>query len=375
MHHVSLRCDACGADHAPDMKTLECRDCGGPLDAEYTAQGASLDVAGYAAAMPFSDAGSMPTLGEGSTPVVGLAEMGRALGLERFDAKLEYMNPTGSYKDRGTVVMLAVAHELGVREVVEDSSGNAGASVAAYSARAGIKAHIFAPATAPAAKLRQIRVYGAEVHSIEGPREAATDAAVAFCNENDLVYASHAWSPFFFEGTKTFAFETARHYGGEPPAHIVFPVGNGGLFLGAWRGFEELLAAGHIDRMPRLHAVQAANVMPIAAGFMGLAWEKAGMQPTMAGGISVAAPARGAQVVDVIRRANGAAVAVDEDEISAMQRALARDEGIFAEPTSAAAFAGIRQLMEDGVIAPGESVLVPVTGFGLKDEVRFDPGR
>ena len=190
--------------------------------------------------------------------------------------------------------MLAVAHELGVREVVEDSSGNAGASVAAYSARAGIKAHIFAPATAPAAKLRQIRVCGAEVHSIEGPREAATDAAVAFCNENDLVYASHAWSPFFFEGTKTFAFETARHYGGEPPAHIVFPVGNGGLFLGAWRGFEELLAAGHIDRMPRLHAVQAANVMPIAAGFMGLAWEKAGMQPTMAGGISVAAPARAA---------------------------------------------------------------------------------
>ena len=375
MHHVSLRCGACGADHAPDMKTLECRDCGGPLDAEYTAQGASLDVAGYAAAMPFSDAGSMPTLGEGGTPVVGLAEMGRALGLERFDAKLEYMNPTGSYKDRGTVVMLAVAHEMGVREVVEDSSGNAGASVAAYSARAGIKAHIFAPATAPAAKLRQIRVYGAEVHSIEGPREGATDAAVAFCNENDLVYASHAWSPFFFEGTKTFAFETARHYEGEPPAHIVFPVGNGGLFLGAWRGFTELIDAGYIDRMPRLHAVQAANVMPITAGFMGLAWDKADMQPTMAGGISVAAPARGAQVVDVTRRANGAAVAVDEDEISAMQRALARDEGIFAEPTSAAAFAGIRRLMEDGVIAPGESVLVPVTGFGLKDEVRFDPER
>ena len=375
MHHVSLRCGACGADHAPDMKTLECRDCGGPLDAEYTAQGASLDVAGYAAAMPFSDAGSMPTLGEGGTPVVGLAEMGRALGLERFDAKLEYMNPTGSYKDRGTVVMLAVAHEMGVREVVEDSSGNAGASVAAYSARAGIKAHIFAPATAPAAKLRQIRVYGAEVHSIEGPREGATDAAVAFCNENDLVYASHAWSPFFFEGTKTFAFETARHYEGEPPAHIVFPVGNGGLFLGAWRGFTELIDAGYIDRMPRLHAVQAANVMPITAGFMGLSWDKADMQPTMAGGISVAAPARGAQVVDVTRRANGAAVAVDEDEISAMQRALARDEGIFAEPTSAAAFAGIRRLMEDGVIAPGESVLVPVTGFGLKDEVRFDPER
>ena len=373
MPHVSLVCGSCGADHASDMRTLECRDCGGPLDVEYTAQGTSISISGYDVPMPFHDAASMPTLGEGGTPVVRLTELGGALGMERLDAKLEYMNPTGSYKDRGTVVMLAVAREIGVGEVVEDSSGNAGASVSAYSARAGIRAHIFAPATAPAAKLKQIRVYGAEVHSIEGPREAATEAAVSFCKANDLVYASHAWSPFFFEGTKTFAFETTGHYGGEPPAHIVFPVGNGGLFLGAWRGFTELLAGGHIDRMPRLHAVQAANVMPIAAGFMDRPWDKAGMQPTMAGGISVAAPARGAQVVDVIRRANGAAVAVDEEEISAMQRALARDEGIFAEPTAAAAFAGVRRLMEDGVMAPGESVLVPVTGFGLKDEVRFDP--
>lgn len=375
MHHVNLLCGACWADHAPDMKTLECRRCAGPLDAEYTGNGASLDVAGYDVAMPFSDTASMPTLGEGDTPVMGLAKLGGALGLEQLDAKLEYMNPTGSYKDRGTVVMLAVAREQGVEEVVEDSSGNAGASVSAYSARAGIRAHIFAPATAPAAKLRQIRVYGAEVHSIEGPREAATEAAMSFCERRDLVYASHAWSPFFFEGTKTFAFETARQYGGEPPAHIVFPVGNGGLFLGAWRGFTELLSGGHIDRIPRLHAVQAANVMPIAAGFIGRSWDKAGMQPTMAGGISVAAPARGAQVVDVVRKADGAAVTVDEAEISAMQRALARDEGIFAEPTSAAAFAGVRRLIEDGVIAPGESVLVPVTGFGLKDEVRFDPDR
>ncbi len=375
MRHVRLVCGACGAGHAPDMKTLGCRDCSGPLDAEYDGQDATLDVAGYDVAMPFSDAASMPTLGEGDTPVVELAELGGALGLERLDAKLEYMNPTGSYKDRGTVVMLAVAREQGVTEVAEDSSGNAGASVSAYAARAGIKAHIFAPATAPAAKLRQIRVYDAEVHSIEGPREAATEAAMSFCEERDLVYASHAWSPFFFEGTKTFAFETAGQYGGEPPAHIVFPVGNGGLFLGAWRGFNELLDAGHVDGIPRLHAVQASNVMPIAADFMCREWDKAGMQPTMAGGISVAAPARGAQVVDVVRKANGDAVAVDEYEISAMQRALARDEGIFAEPTSAAAFAGVRRLMEDGVISPGESTLVPVTGFGLKDEVRFDADR
>ena len=183
MRHVRLVCGACEADHAPDMKTLECRRCPAPLDAEYTGMGATLDVAGYDVAMPFSDAASMPTLGEGGTPVMWLAKLGAALGLDRLDAKLEYMNPTGSYKDRGTVVMLAVAREQGVEEVVEDSSGNAGASVSAYSARAGIRAHIFAPATAPAAKLKQIRVYGAEVHSIEGPREAATEAAMSFCEQ------------------------------------------------------------------------------------------------------------------------------------------------------------------------------------------------
>ena len=304
--------------------------------------------------------------------MVELPKLGEALGLSHLDVKLEFMNPTGSYKDRGTAVMLTAAREMGICEVVEDSSGNAGASVSAYAARAGIRAHVFAPATAPAAKVKQIRVYGAEVHSIEGSREDTTEAAIAFYQENGLVYASHAWSPFFFEGTKTFAFEVAGRYDGDPPDHVVFPVGNGGLYLGAWRGFRELLDAGDIGRMPRLHAVQAANVMPIAARFMGGGWSPADMEPTIAGGISVAAPARGAQVVDVLRRVNGSAVVVSEAEISAAQQALARGEGIFAEPTSAAAFAGLRQLIAERVIAPGDRALVPITGFGLKDEVRFE---
>ncbi len=372
MSHVSLRCESCGAAHPSNMDILGCHGCGCPLDVEYTAAGPSVPIAGYDVRMPFHEPAATLSLGEGNTPVVELSKIGEALGIKRLDVKLEFMNPTGSYKDRGTAVMLSVARELGIREIVEDSSGNAGASVSAYAARSGIKAHIFAPASAPAAKLKQIRVYGAEVHAIEGSRDDTTDAAIAFYKRNGLVYASHAWSPFFFEGTKTFAFEVARRYGGEPPSHVVFPVGNGGLFLGAWRGFSELLDDGRIGRMPRLHAVQAANAMPITARSRGGGWSQADAQPTIAGGISVAAPARGGQVVDVLRRANGTAVAVAETEIASMQKALARDEGIFAEPTSAAALAGIHHLAAEGVIAPGDSVLAPITGFGLKDEVRFD---
>ena len=350
MRNVSLRCGACGAAHAPDMHTLECRDCGGPLDVEYTATGTTVPVAGYDVRMPFHDAASMPSLGEGDTPVVGLAELGGALGLKRLDAKLEYMNPTGSYKDRGTVVMLAVARELGVGEVVEDSSGNAGASVSAYSARAGIRAHIFAPATAPAAKLRQIRVYGAEVHSIEGPREAATEAAVAFSNENDLVYASHAWSPFFFEGTKTFAFETARHYGGRAPRpHRIpgrkrrtLPRGVARLHVSCWTPGTSTGFRGSTPFRPPTSCPSppASWAAPGTRRACSRPWRVAYRSvPRRAGHRSWMLYAGQTE-----RRSPST-----RSEISAMQRALARDEGIFAEPTSAAAFAGVRRLMKDGV--------------------------
>ena len=342
MRNVSLRCGACGAAHAPDMHTLECRDCGGPLDVEYTATGTTVPVAGYDVRMPFHDAASMPSLGEGDTPVVGLAELGGALGLKRLDAKLEYMNPTGSYKDRGTVVMIAVARELGVGEVVEDSSGNAGASVSAYSARAGIKAHIFAPATAPAAKLRQIRVYGAEVHSIEGPREAATEAAVAFSNENDLVYASHAWSPFFFEGTKTFAFEAAGIMRESPQptscsrsATAACSSARGAASVNCWTAGTSTGFRGST----RCRRRTSCPLPPASWAALGTRrgcsrpWRVAyRSQPRLAGRRSSMSYAGQTE-----RRSPST-----RSEISAMQRALARDEGVFAEPTSAAAFAGVQ---------------------------------
>ena len=355
MNTHTLQCTACSRYHSPDMRTLHCQECASPLVVAYPS-----DAEPTLGTPPVS-------LGEGNTPVVPLPTIADSLGLTSLYAKLEFSTPTGSFKDRGTAVMLSVAREFGVDELVEDSSGNAGASVAAYAARCGIKAHIFAPDSAPETKLRQIKVYGAELHLVPGPREAAAEAAVAFCEERDLVYASHNLSPYFLEGTKTFVHELSTDFSDKPPDHIVMPVGNGSLFLGTWIGLRELQGQGVIDTLPKLHVVQAEAVMPIVAAFRGHTWTPDPGSRTIAGGISVSDPPRLAHVLSVLRESGGDAVAIPDSEIKSWQSRLAQSEGLFCEPTSAAAFAGLPALIASGVIHPSDSVLVPITGSGLKD--------
>lgn len=371
MSHIVLRCPSCDASHAPGMERLECGDCGAPLEVGYLDRGASAPASTERATLkvpsPLHDQASALTLGEGNTPCIKLDSVGRKLGIERLYAKLEFLNPTGSFKDRGTAVMMSAAREHGVAEVVEDSSGNAGASVSAYAARAGIKAHVFAPASAPPAKLQQIRVYGAQAHLIEGSREKTTAAAVEYARRHSLVYASHALSPYFLEGTKTFAYEVAAQLAGRLPEHIVFPVGNGSLYIGTFRGFEELREAGAIARLPRLHCVQSDAVKPVASAFAGREWGPGDARPTVAGGIAVAAPPRLDRMVSILQATEAEATTVSEGQIKRWQRLLAEEEGIFAEPTSAAAFVGVENLAAQGAFGANETVLVPVTGFGLKD--------
>ena len=369
MSHFTLRCGRCDRRYAADMTTLACITCNLPIDVAYDASAPRLLCGRHDMPLPLLDAASAPTLGEGDTPLVDLPTVAREVGLDHLLGKLEFVNPTGSYKDRGAAVMMAVAREMNVTEIVEDSSGNAGAAVSAYAARFGIKANIFAPANAPAAKISQIRVYGAKVHSIEGSREDTTAAAVAFYKEKNIVYASHAWSPYFLEGTKAFAYEIVDQIDGLVPDHVIFPVGNGGLLLGAYTGFRDLYEAGHIGGIPQLHAVQALGVMPLVAGMADHEWKATAATPTVAGGISVVAPVRGAQVIDTLTATGGSAVAVLDDNILTMQRLLAYGEGIFTEPTSAAAFAGLDLLVRDGSIKRGDLTVVAVTGFGLKDKL------
>ena len=368
MSHIELVCVECGSSHEADMIALSCQSCGSPLDVGYRdADAHTMTFADLRMPVPFHSDSPTVTMGEGSTPLVALPSVEETLGLGgvRVVAKLEFMNPTGSFKDRGTSTMLTVAMEHGVRAVVEDSSGNAGASVSAYAARAGIAAHVFAPESAPEAKIGQIRVYEAETHPTPGPREASTEAAVDFQRRHDMVYASHNLSPYFVEGTKTFAYEIATQMA-TAPDHIVIPVGNGSLLLGAWKAYREL-----IER--RVSSLKCRSCTPSrprrSCHWRPSLWELTGSlaRPPSLERIAVGSPPRLRQALRAIRESGGTSIAVTDASIVRWQKLLAAREGIFAEPTSAAAFAGLELMAERSIVKRGEVALVPVTGFGLKD--------
>ncbi|MBM4437227.1 MAG: pyridoxal-phosphate dependent enzyme [Actinobacteria bacterium] len=359
---------------------LTCPTCGGPLDARTALPDLSCGLSPivdaraqgiwrYRAGLALAPDAEAVTLGEGSTPVAPLGAWARAHGLGRVWAKLEYLAPTGSFKDRGAAVVVTALASRGVGRVLEDSSGNAGAAIAAYGARAGLPVTVFVPALAPEAKLRQIAAYGAEVRRISGTREDVAAAAESAARTPGVAYASHSRDPMFLEGTKTFAFELVERFGPDLPEHLVFPVGNGGLLLGAYKGLCELQQAHLTLRMPRLHLAQAAGCAPLVEAIARGATEPVAVAraPTIAGGVEVGAPVRGAQVLAAVRATHGAAVALEERDIRAARDELARVEGLYLEPTAALAFAAVPRLVAQGVIAPTAAVLVPATGGGLKD--------
>lgn len=374
MSHTYLICNRCDSrDAAPNA--LWCDGCEGPLDVSYHSPPRGLDASNGLSGvwrwwdrMPLHEEGNLISLGEGGTPCLHLKRSGASLGLRHLYAKVEYANPTGSFKDRGTAVMLSMVRELGFSEAVDDSSGNAGASLGAYAARGGLQAVVFVPAAASPFKMSQIGFYGAELRPVEGPREGVTSAAREYVAERGAFYASHNWSPYFIEGMKSFAYEAVREV---PRAidHVVVPVGNGSLVVGPAKGFAELVREGPVRRMPRFHAIQSSSCMPVVAEWQGQLWTSDLLRPTVAGGIAVSTPPRGAQTVEILQSTGGTAVAVAEESIVRWQSAMARDEGLFMEPTSAAAFAGLEFLVSHGTVRPEDVVLVPVTGFGLKDKL------
>ncbi|RNG17924.1 threonine synthase [Streptomyces botrytidirepellens] len=297
------------------------------------------------------------SLGEGCTPLV---EKDWGGGRVRF--KLEWFSPTGSFKDRGTSVMISLLAQRGVREVIEDSSGNGAASVAAYCAAAGIRARILAPESTSPAKVLQSRAYGADVQLVPGDRDAT--AAEALRQSAATYYASHNWHPFFLQGTKTLAYELWEDLGFAAPDAVVTVAGAGSTVLGCDLGFGELLAAGQIARRPRLLVAQPANCAPIHAAFHGETAAPA-FSPTIAEGTAIREPVRLPEVVSAIRRSDGDMAAVPEDAIVAAVRRLAA-MGLYAEPTSATAAAAIDVFRARGAIRPGETTVVLLTGSGLK---------
>ena len=322
----------------------------------------SRGLARYRRTFPLGEAPFI-SLGEGGTPLSQLALPGRTIYL-----KNEQLNPTGSFKDRGTSVLISALTAEGVTQAVEDSSGNAGASFAAYASRAGWGAKVFVPDYAAGPKRKQIEAYGAEVVRVLGPRSAATEAALAEVKAGS-VYASHVYLPHGMAGMATIAFELYEQLGQQPGA-ILLPVGQGSLLLGLYRGFQALRRAGRIDDLPKLIAVQAMACAPLWAVFTGGASQLQWVQEreTVAEGIRSLRPLRGDEVLAAIRDSAGQVVAVEDEQIMAGRDELAR-HGFFVEPTSAVVWPAFQKLQAD---LPNPIVLV-LTGSGMKDPRNVSP--
>lgn len=298
------------------------------------------------------------TLGEGMTPIVALDE--------DTLLKMDYFMPTLSFKDRGAAVLVAHAAAIGVESVVQDSSGNAGNSVAAYCARAGIACEIFVPEGTSPAKIAMIKSHGATVTIVPGSRDRCAEVCRAKVAEGGAYYASHVFNPFFYEGTKTYIYEVWEELG-RMPAHIFVPLGNGTLFIGIVKGLEELLAAGLIAKMPRIIAVQSEHCDPIARAWEDGAPEPARITPlpTLAEGIAIGVPARGAEILEYIYKCGAKVVTAPEDRILKAREALA-SKGIYCEHTSAATYAAyLDQRDRHGRLSDS---LIPMCGAGLKSD-------
>lgn len=357
---MELRCVHCRGS-APERASA-CPACGGPLDLDGFVPVA--DPTGwsgggvwrYANVLPVAKADAV-SIGEGGTALRKLDALG-------VTAKMEGHNPTGSFKDRGATLVVSKAKALGAQVLVEDSSGNAGTSVAAYAARGGLKAHIVSPDSIMKAKADAITMLGATLERVGGPRAAVTRRAVELARHEGAYWASHVMTPWFIQGTKTAAFEVREEAGPAAFDVVVTPVGNGTLLLGLARGYGELVAAGLEPRVPRLVAAQPSGCSPVVDALDG----QGPTEPhnALADGTQIPHPPRLKQLAEAVRQSGGAAVRVDEAATRDAVRALAA-AGVPVEPTSALALAGTVALRAAGQIARDDRVLLMLTGRSKGD--------
>lgn len=313
----------------------------------------------YGAALPVAIPSPL-SLGEGCTPLV----QGR-FGDVNCRFKLEWFSPTGSFKDRGASVLISFLKQQGITAVVEDSSGNGGAAIAAYGAAAGMAVTIVTPASTQPSKLAQIQAYGAQIVLVPGPREATEDAAIKLAEET--FYASHNWHPMFLQGTKTLGYEIWEDLGFQAPDNIIIPSSAGSNVLGCHIAFAELMRQGEISKLPRIFVSQPKNCAPLHASFQAGAdgFVETEFAPTIAEGTAIKQPIRLRQMLEALRETDGGTVAVTEEEIVDAAFALAR-QGLYVEPTSAHAAAGLHTLVAQNLIHRDDETVVVLTGTGLK---------
>ncbi|MDH5506809.1 MAG: pyridoxal-phosphate dependent enzyme [Anaerolineae bacterium] len=358
------KCSNCGQAYGDTGAAYRCPTCNGiyGIDGSLSYDPSRIDskrpgMWRYDHSFGLPEGAPVVTLGEGDTPLVEMADMGKEVFF-----KLEYLNPTGSFKDRLAAPLVSFLRARGVTAAVEDSSGNAGAAFAAYAGRAGITAKVFVPGYASGPKRNQIEAYGAQVVPVDGPRSAAAEAALRTVEQDGETYASHAYLPFGLAGLATIAYELVEQLGKAPGA-VIAPVGHGSLLLGLTKGFSAMKQAGIIGALPKMIGVQARACAPLWAvstmGVQGLGWVTEG--ETAAEGVRVLRPIHGDALMQVMGEFNGEFTAVDEEAILTGRDALAR-RGFFVEPTSAIVWQALAESMDN---LP-EPIVVILTGSGLK---------
>ncbi len=345
-------CKRCGFSDELSRYYWRCPRCGAPLDLSYEVKWSprGTGVSRYSSMLPI-DPGYL--LGEGNTPLIS-----RDISGHRIYFKLEYLNPSGSFKDRGTSLSLYLAKKLGYKIVVEDTSGNTGISVATYASALGLRAKIYMPRTAPRGKKAVVEMLGAEVIET-GSRHEASIRVLEAINQPSIFYVAHTWSPLYISGAETIAYEVYEQ--GFRKGTVVIPIGSGGLFLGIVRGFTNLVELGLLDDMPQIIGVQGYSVHPVYRELYGRSHKGSS---NLADGIMVPNPPRLTEIVSLIKKYKWGIVLVGNNEITNALKNLYR-MGFIVEPTSAAALAGFYKALRQGLVT-GENILIPLTGSGLK---------
>jgi threonine synthase len=382
---AALVCVKCGRRYGA-LEHLVCPDCGldGILDVQYDydrlrtslrqqplkARDQS-DIFRYADLLPLEQT-PPEMLKVGWTPLYRFASLGRAVGVENLFVKDDTVNPSGSLKDRASAVGIAMAIESGSAAVACASTGNAASSLAVLAASAGVASYIFVPETIPAAKLYQIGACASKVFRVKGTYENAFDVATDAVGRWGWYNRNCAINPYLVEGKKTCSLEVFEQLGYRVPDWVVVSVGDGCIISGQWKAFWELKMLGETAAFPKMLAVQASGCRPIVDAFHASADVSPVDACTLADSIRVGRPRNWRKALRAIRESGGSAVAVTDDEIVSAMLLLGRKAGIFAEPAGAAGFAGLRKAVQEGIIAKRETVVVLVTGSGLKDPASLE---
>ena len=376
----TLQCIRCGKDHKLTDTKYNCTSCGGNLQVLYDynlikkrlnydvlKDNPERSIWRYLDILPVTSIKNVPPVQVGWTPLYRAEKLGAEVGVPNLYIKDDGRNPSASFKDRASAVVVARALEIKEKVITTASTGNAAASLACLTGSLDMKTVIFVPETAPSAKVAQLLVYGATVIMVKGTYDDAFDLCLKASAEYGWYNRSTGINPFTREGKKTCAFEICEQMNWETPDKVFVSVGDGNIISGMWKGFVEFHRLGIIDRLPQLVAVQAENSDAVKRAF-----ESGGdIQPvsgaTIADSISVSMPRDGLAAVMAIKDSGGFAVSVTDAEILAAIPLIARGSNVFAEPAAAATYAGLRKAVAEGKVKENESVVLLISGNGLKD--------